>query len=101
MVMGGDKKSEPFIYYKEQTIKAMLITKSMYRLLYPMTVINEASGLTCFRKGSLQNFRNRFMLDKDYFDTSRRIVEITDSALNHYRTRIYDAVQYIQNKITH
>lgn len=53
--MGG-VDSEPFKFYKEQTIKAGLISRKYFDYLYEPIRLCQSSGLSCFRKGSMERF---------------------------------------------
>lgn len=100
-VMGGRIESDAFTYYKEQTIKAGLISKMYFDYFYDIVRLNEYSGLCCFRDDSLVKFENRFLLDKDSFTAAKALDKIIYDAHNNLRTIIYDKIQYIQNKILH
>lgn len=100
-VMGGTKDSDAFIYYREQTIKAGLISKEYFDYFYDIVRLNEYSGLSCFTDDSLIKFEKRFLLDKTPFTAARAIDRIIHDSKNNLRTIIYDKIQYIQNKIMH
>lgn len=100
-VMGGTKDSDAFIYYREQTIKAALISKINFDYFHDIVRLNMYAGLSCFNDNSLENFERRFLLDKDPFAAAKTIDKIIDDAYNNLRTIIYDKIQYIQNRIMH
>lgn len=97
--MGGTVDSEAFLAYKEQNIRAMLIARKYFPLLFEQARLSEKSGLLCFRKDSIANFRNRFMPGLSELEVARKVEEITMNALNNHRTIIYDLIQAIQNDI--
>lgn len=69
-IMGGDKNSEGFLLYKEQTIKGGLIAKKYFDALFEPIVLSSHSGLLCFLKNSLENFENRFLKKYNDFKTA-------------------------------
>ncbi len=100
-IMGGHINSDPFLFYREQTIKAWLISRHYFDNLFEMIRLSELSGLVCFREGSMQRFKKRFLLDRDTFAAAKKIDHLIDHSLDNFRTIIYDKIQYIQNKILH
>ena len=98
-VMGGSVESDGFLYYKEQTIRAFLIARKYFPLLFEHARISEMSGLKCFMENSIANFRNRFLMESDELACAQTIDRITMNALNNHRTIIYDKIQFIQNHI--
>ena len=59
----------------------------------------EDSGLQCFRKESLKNLKDRFLINKTEFEAALAIQSILDDAYDKYTTNLYDAIQKFQNKI--
>lgn len=98
-VMGGSVESDGFLYYKEQTIRAFLIARKYFPLLFAHARISESSGLRCFTGTSIENFEKRFFMGSDEISCAQTIDKITMNALDNHRTIIYDKIQFIQNQI--
>ena len=98
-MMGGTVESDGFVYYKEQTIRAFLIARKYFPLFFEHAKISEMSGLGCFLKDSIPNFKNRFFMESNELECAWKIDEMTMNALNNHRTILYDKIQFIQNKI--
>lgn len=93
--------SDSFISYKENTVKAFLITRRNFKNIIEIIKLSEKSGLKCFNQFSIENFYKRFFFDKTEYECALEIYKIIDNAYNNHRTIIYDKIQYIQNKIVH
>ena len=101
-VMGRTPNSDAFMYYREQTIKAGLISKDCYDSVFDIVRLNEASGLFCFLNDQgVTNFQQRFLTELDAFKTAAKVNKMIDGAYDNLRTIIYDKIQYLQNKIMH
>ena len=100
-LMGGDIDSDAFKFYREQTIKGGLLARHYAENLFDIVRISELSGLRCFRKNSVQKFQKRFLTQKNEFAAAVKIDQMINFANNNLRTRIYDVIQYLQQKILH
>lgn len=50
------------------------------------------SSLPCFRKNSMQNLEDRFMLNKNEYDASKEMRDIIYHAYDNLNTIIYDEI---------
>ena len=57
------------------------------------------SGFPCFKPYSLQNLETRFRKDLSQAEAARWMRDLVQDAANKWTTRVYDYVQYKQNKI--
>jgi hypothetical protein len=85
--------------YKEQNIRALLIARKYFPLFFEQVRLSEKSGLKCFMKDSIENFRKRFLYGLSELEVAERVERITMNALDNHRTILYDLMQAIQNDI--
>lgn len=58
-----------------------------------------ASSLPCFLKDSMKHLISRFVLEKNDIEAAKYMRGIIYDAYDKFTTRMYDEIQYMQNKI--
>jgi len=97
-VMGGPN-AQAYQWFEELCIKAFLASRPYCEHLAHMVLTMLDSGLPCFKPVTMQNFRNRFALDKserEAADVMRGLIKKSYSSLT---TKGYDQFQYMTNSI--
>jgi phosphatidylinositol 4-kinase len=97
-VMGGPH-AQAYQWFEEMCIKAFLASRPYCEHLAHMVITMLDSGLPCFKPQTMQNFRNRFALDKserEAADVMRGLIKKSYSSLT---TKGYDQFQLLTNGI--
>lgn len=83
-------------------VKGLLNIRDYFFELEDFLFISRYSGLKCFNiKGSLENFRSRFFIDKNDMKTARKFEKLMNKTIKNWRVSLYDHVQKLQNNIGH
>lgn len=98
-VMGGSTQSQPFRQFEELCVKAFLASRQYVDQLAHVILTMLDSGLPCFKPTTIQNFRDRFVLektDREAADFVRKLVHWSERS---YSTGVYDYFQLLTNGI--
>ncbi|PVI01342.1 hypothetical protein DM02DRAFT_613746 [Periconia macrospinosa] len=98
-VMGGSQTSQPFRWFEELTIKAFLASRQHCNHLCHIVQVMLDSGLPCFKPETIQNFRERFVLEKTEREAADYMRELIRKSASSYSTGGYDRFQLMTNGI--
>jgi phosphatidylinositol 4-kinase len=98
-VMGGSQTSQAFRWFEELTIKAFLASRQHCNHLVHIVEVMLDSGLPCFKPETIQNFRDRFVLDKTEREAADYMRELIKKSASSYSTGTYDRFQLMTNGI--
>ncbi|CAI6341867.1 unnamed protein product [Periconia digitata] len=98
-VMGGSQTSQPFRWFEELTVKAFLASRQHCNHLCHVVQVMLDSGLPCFKPETIQNFRDRFVLERTEREAADYMRELVRKSASSYSTREYDRFQLITNGI--
>ncbi|KAF1953865.1 phosphatidylinositol 4-kinase-like protein STT4 [Byssothecium circinans] len=98
-VMGGSQTSQPFRWFEELTIKAFLVSRKHCNHLVHIVEVMLDSGLPCFKPETIQNFRDRFVLEKTEREAADYMRELIKKSAGSYSTGTYDKFQQLTNGI--
>ncbi len=82
-------------------IKGFLISRRYAEHIINVVKQMYHSGLPCFLPKSIENLRNRFVLEMSEFQAAEHMREIVYKAADNWFTNWYDKIQWIQQKIYH
>ncbi|GAO50640.1 hypothetical protein G7K_4763-t1 [Saitoella complicata NRRL Y-17804] len=100
LVMGGSADSQPFRWFQELCVKAYLASRPYAEKIIQMVTLMLDSGLPCFKGATtINNLRDRFVLDRTERDASVWMMGLIDQAYENRRTVLYDKFQQITNGI--
>lgn len=95
----GKENSEAFDYFKELVIKGYLAVRSHANSFISLIKAMEHSGLTCYRKNSVEGFVKRFYLSENYSTVVNKMQQKISRANNSFFTIWYDRIQLMQQQI--
>ncbi|KAF8477229.1 hypothetical protein BDZ91DRAFT_708882 [Kalaharituber pfeilii] len=98
-VMGGSIDSQPYHWFEELCIKAFLACRPYADKLAYSVKIMSASGLPCFKPETIQNFKDRFVLDKNEKEAAEYMRGLVKKSYSSYSTKGYDQFQLLTNGI--
>ena len=81
------------------TIKGFLAVRRYWQHIFNVIILMTASSLKCFRKKSMETLVERFALDLNDIQAAHYMRNIIYDAYNKLTTRLYDDIQYMQNRI--
>jgi phosphatidylinositol 4-kinase A len=97
-VMGGPT-AQPYQWFEELCVKAFLASRSHCEHLAHMVIAMLDSGLPCFKPTTIQNFRERFCLERTEHEAADFMKELIRKSYNSVATRGYDHFQLLTNGI--
>jgi phosphatidylinositol 4-kinase A len=95
----GKSDTESFEYFKSLVTKGYLAIREHAYSFIAIVSKMEFSGLTCFRKGAVNNFIKRFYLKFSLPEAIKKINEKISRANNSFFTLWYDRIQLMQQQI--
>lgn len=98
-VMGGTTTSQPYRWFEELCIKAFLASRQHCEHLIHLVVVMLDSGLPCFKPETVQNLRERFVLEKNERDAADFVRDLIKKSHNSHTTKQYDQFQLLTNGI--
>lgn len=98
-VMGGSTEHQAYKWFEELTIKAFLASRQYTEKLSQIVLLMMDSGLPCFKPESIQNFKDRFVLDKTDREAADYMRHLIKKSQGSYSTGVYDQFQLITNGI--
>jgi len=98
-VMGGTTDSQPYLWFEELCVKAFLVCRQYVDKLTHCIVLMLDSGLPCFKPETIQNFRDRFELDKTDREAADYMRHLVKKSYGSYSTGQYDRFQHLTNGI--
>ncbi|CCJ30225.1 unnamed protein product [Pneumocystis jirovecii] len=99
-VMGGNQKTQSFIWFQELCIKAFFACRPYAENIIECVTLMLDSGLPCFKGATtINNLRSRFHLDLEDHEVARTVIKLINSSYENRRTVIYDQFQSITNGI--
>ncbi|KTW27107.1 hypothetical protein T552_02598 [Pneumocystis carinii B80] len=99
-VMGGNQKTQPFIWFQELCIKAFFACRPYAENIIECVTLMLDSGLPCFKgTTTINNLRSRFHLDQEEHEAARTMIKLINNSYENKRTIIYDQFQSITNGI--
>lgn len=97
-VLGGDG-SHTYRWFEELCVKAFLASRPYAGKLENIVRVMIDSGLPCFKPQTLENFRSRFVLEKDEAGAAKYMVGLVKKSHQARSTIEYDRFQRITNDI--
>ncbi|KAI5779511.1 hypothetical protein EDC01DRAFT_303291 [Geopyxis carbonaria] len=98
-VMGGSTESQPYLWFEELCIKSFLVCRQYVDKLTHCVVLMLDSGLPCFKPETIQNFRDRFVLEKTDREAADYMRYLVKRSYSSYSTGQYDRFQHLTNGI--
>lgn len=98
-VMGGSIDAQPYLWFEELCIKSFLVCRQYVDKLTHCVVLMLDSGLPCFKPETIQNFRDRFVLDKTDREAADYMRYLVKKSYGSYSTGQYDRFQHLTNGI--
>ncbi|KAF3937618.1 hypothetical protein ABW19_dt0205605 [Dactylella cylindrospora] len=98
-VMGGSVESQAYRWFEELCVKSFLACRPYCEQLAHLVVLMLDSGLPCFKPETIQNFKARFVLEKNERDAADFMRGLVKRAYGSYSTRGYDQFQLLTNGI--
>jgi len=100
-LLDGDKTSESFKLFQDLTIRAFLAVRQYHEHLFNIIKLIEPTKLPCYRtENALPALYSRFLLDKSVTQATKIMKDKINHAYKNFRTKLYDDIQWIQNRIT-
>ncbi|KAI9053459.1 hypothetical protein LZ554_002417 [Drepanopeziza brunnea f. sp. 'monogermtubi'] len=98
-VMGGRTDHQAFKWFEELTIKAFLACRPYAEKLSQLVRLMLDSGLPCFKPETIQNFKDRFVLEKSEREAADFMKGLIKRSYSSYSTGVYDQFQLMTNGI--
>ncbi|KAF3924761.1 hypothetical protein AA313_de0210069 [Arthrobotrys entomopaga] len=98
-VMGGSIESQAYKWFEELCVKSFLACRPYCEQLAHMVVLMLDSGLPCFKPETIQNFKARFVLERNERDAADYMRNLVKRAYGSYSTKGYDQFQLLTNGI--
>lgn len=92
-VMGGSVNHQSFKWFEELCVKAFLASRQYVEKLSQMVLLMMDSGLPCFKPATIQNFKDRFVLDMSERGAAEYMKGLIKRSHNSYSTGVYDEFQ--------
>jgi phosphatidylinositol 4-kinase len=96
-VMGGSVDHQSFKWFEELCIKSFLSSRQYVDKLSQIVLLMIDSGLPCFKPETMQNFRDRFVLDKSEREAAEYMKGLIKKSYSSYSTAVYDEFQKMTN----
>ncbi|KAL5320890.1 hypothetical protein ACEPPN_011700 [Leptodophora sp. 'Broadleaf-Isolate-01'] len=98
-VMGGRTDHQAFKWFEELTVKAFLASRPYAEKLSQLVLLMMDSGLPCFKPETIQNFKDRFVLEKSEREAADFMKGLIKKSYSSYSTGVYDQFQLMTNGI--
>lgn len=98
-VMGGSKDHQAFKWFSELCVKTFLAARQYTEKLSQLVVLMMDSGLPCFKVETIQNFKDRFVLEKTEREAAEFVRGLIDKSYESKSTTVYDEFQLRTNGI--
>lgn len=120
-VMGGSVDAQPYVWFEELCIKSFLVCRQYVDKLtdcvtlmldsgyaYPLSFLlllltrqwtDRLYSLPCFKPETIQNFKDRFVLDKTDREAADYMRYLVKKSYSSYSTGQYDRFQHLTNGI--
>ncbi|KAK2628177.1 hypothetical protein QTJ16_002823 [Diplocarpon rosae] len=98
-VMGGRTDHQAFKWFEELTVKAFLASRPYAEKLSQLVLLMMDSGLPCFKPETIQNFKDRFLLEKSEREAAEFMKGLIKKSYSSYSTGVYDQFQLMTNGI--
>lgn len=98
-VMGGRTDHQAFKWFEELCVKAFLASRQYTEKLSQLVMLMLDSGLPCFKPETIQNFKDRFVLDRSEREAAEFIKDLIKRSYSSYSTGVYDQFQQLTNGI--
>jgi len=98
-VMGGRTDHQAFKWFEELTVKAFLASRPYAEKLSQLVLLMMDSGLPCFKPETIQNFKDRFVLEKSEREAADFMKSLIKKSYSSYSTGVYDQFQLMTNGI--
>ncbi|CAF3712697.1 unnamed protein product [Rotaria sp. Silwood1] len=95
----GDLTAPAFLWFKELCIKGYLALRPYRQHFITLVALMLDTELPCFRGHTLEQFNARLKPDSSETEAARYMHEVINRCAHSLRTRIYDYIQFQQNKI--
>ncbi|CAF4139791.1 unnamed protein product [Rotaria sp. Silwood2] len=95
----GDLTAPAFLWFKELCIKGYLALRPYRQHFITLVALMLDTELPCFRGHTLEQLNARLKPDSSETEAARYMHEVINRCAHSLRTRIYDYIQFQQNKI--
>ena len=85
-VMGGRTDHQAFKWFEELTVKAFLASRPYAEKLSQLVLLMMDSGLPCFKPETIQNFKDRFVLEKSEREAADFMKSLIKKSYSSYST---------------
>jgi len=100
-ILGGSKKSKAYQLFVTKTIQGFLAVRKFAAQIKDLVYFAYHSGLPCFKTKSMKLLDKRFRSDLSECEAADAMRKIINDAHQKWTTKVYDQVQYVQNKIAY
>jgi phosphatidylinositol 4-kinase A len=100
-ILGGDKKAPGYQLFVRNTIQGFLAVRKFAKQICDLAYFSFHSGLPCFKERSMRLLKKRFRSELSECEAAEVMRKIINNAHTKWTTKVYDQVQYIQNKIAY
>jgi len=100
-ILGGHKDANAYQLFVSKAIQGYLAVRKFARQICDLIFFSLHSGLPCFKTKSMKLLRKRFRLDLNECQAANHYRKIINNAHNKWTTKVYDQIQYLQNKISY
>ncbi|CAI2371899.1 unnamed protein product [Moneuplotes crassus] len=101
MILGENKNSKAYQLFVSKAIQGYLAIRKFAKQIIDMVFFNLHSGLPCFKTKSMKLLTKRFRLDLNECQAAQHYRKIINNAHAKWTTKVYDQIQYLQNKISY
>jgi phosphatidylinositol 4-kinase len=98
-VMGGSTDHQAFKWFEELCVKAFLASRQHFEKLSQLVLLMLDSGLPCFKPATMQNFKDRFVLERSEREAADFVKGLVSSSYLNKSTGVYDKFQEVTNGI--
>jgi len=99
LILGGNPKAEPYKLFVTKVIQGFLAVREHADDFCTLTELMHYSGFPCFKPSSVANLEQRFRKDLNNFAAAHYMKGLIEDAHGKWTTKVYDIIQYKQNKI--
>lgn len=96
---GNPTSSQAYRWFESLVVKAFLASRPYHTKLAHIVTLMLDSGLPCFKPETLNNFRDRFVLDKTEREAAEYMRELVRKSYMNMSTKGYDQFQLLTNNI--
>jgi hypothetical protein len=100
-ILGDSKNSDSYKLFVKKAVQGYLAVRKFAHQICDLVYFLYHSGLPCFKVKSMKLLTKRFRLDLNECQAADHYRKVINNAHNKWTTKVYDQVQYVQNKIAY